>query len=272
MADILVLATCYNRKAKTLNFVNTLRQDRQQSFSFIIVDDNSSDGTAEALALLPDVSLIKGNGKLFYSGGMRVAIEAAQNIALDKYDFVMLANDDVDFYKEAITRLINYLGTEESIVVGATCSSAGEMSYSGAVKTSKIRPSYRRVMSTPSIKRYCDTFCANCVLIPSGIFCHLGNIDPFFQHAMGDFDYGFEARKKGFQILASNFFVGICNDNSRAGTWKDNTLARKERIRLKETPKGLPRREWFYYLRKNHSTITAVVYSIVPYIQIMLGK
>ncbi|MCI9439449.1 MAG: glycosyltransferase family 2 protein [Lachnospiraceae bacterium] len=272
MANILVLATCHNRKEKTLNFVNTLRQDGKQTFSFIIVDDNSSDGTAEALALIPDICLIKGNGNLYYSGGMRVAIEAAHRVKPGKYDFIMLANDDVEFYEEAITKLIDYLGTEESIAVGATCNSAGEMSYSGAIKTSKLKPSYRNVMSTQSKKRYCDTFCANCVLIPADIFYRLGNIDPVFQHAMGDFDYGCEARKKGFKIMASWFFVGICNDNSRTGTWKDITLTRKDRMKLKESPKGLPKKEWFHYLYKNHGFVTAIIYSIVPYVQIMLGK
>ncbi|MCI9218561.1 MAG: glycosyltransferase family 2 protein [Lachnospiraceae bacterium] len=272
MANILVLITCYNRKEKTLKFIDTVLQDEQQNFSFLIVDDNSNDGTAEAVSVFPNVKVIKGNGNLFYSGGMRTAIDEAKASDIRKYDFVMLANDDVEFYKGAITKLISYLGAEKSIIVGATCSSDGEMSYSGVVRTGKIRPGYRNVMSVDDEKRYCDTFCANCVLMPTDIFSSLDNIDPVYHHAMGDFDYGYQAGKKGIRILASHFFVGVCNDNSKVGTWKDVSLSRRERIRKKESPKGLPGKEWFHYLRKNCSFLTAVFYSIVPYVQIILGK
>ena len=62
MANILVLITCYNRKEKTLKFIDTVLQDEQQNFSFLIVDDNSNDGTAEAVSMLSNVKVIKGNG------------------------------------------------------------------------------------------------------------------------------------------------------------------------------------------------------------------
>ncbi|OBR89892.1 putative glycosyl transferase [Clostridium ragsdalei P11] len=268
---ILVLFTCFNRKDKTLTCVNTLITNNNIDLDFIVVDDSSSDGTTEALEKYHNIEVITGTGNLFYSGGMRVAIEAAKRRNLADYDYVMFINDDVRFYDLAVSKLVDYLAGEQAILVGATCDDTGKLSYGGSIKTSKWRPRYKNVMSGTE-RVYCDTFCANCVLIPKEIFRKLDNIDPVYHHAMGDFDYGCEARRNGVQIIASDFFVGVCNDNSRDNTWRDSNLSIRARIRKKESPKGLPIKEWFYYLKKNHSILTAIIYSISAYVKIFLKR
>lgn len=269
--NLLVLLTCHNRMEKTIACLKSLKSDVNQNFSFIVVDDNSSDGTVEALSQIEGVTLIAGNGSLFYSGGMRMAIAEAKRRDLKCFDYVMFINDDVMFFEGAITRLITYLGGSDEILVGATCGESRHLSYGGAVRTNKIKPSYKNVMSGNQ-KVYCDTFCANCVLIPTEIFKVLDNIDPIYHHAMGDFDYGCAAKRVGYRILASDFFVGTCNDNPITNTWRDSSLPRKVRLKKKESPKGLPFREYYHYLKKNHGLTTAIVYSLSGYIKILLGK
>ena len=41
---------------------------------------------------------------------------------------------------------------------------------------------------------------------------------------------------------------------------------------LKESPKGLPSKQWFYFLKKNFNINYAVWKSITPYIRIILKK
>ena len=89
---------------------------------------------------------------------------------------------------------------------------------------------------------------------------------------MGDFDYGFSARKKGVRIKVSNEYVGVCPDNPIQATWRNTCLSRKERMRRKESPKGLPGKEWFHYLNKNYNLLTAIIYSLIPYLRIILKK
>lgn len=156
-------------------------------------------------------------------------------------------------------------------MVGATCDEQGKLSYGGVIKTHPWKPKFQSVLSNSS-KIYCDTFCANCVLIPVTVFENTENIDPIYHHAMGDFDYGFAIRRAGYQIAASDFFVGKCNDNPKSGSWLDVSLSRKERLKRKESPKGLPRKEYFHFLFKNHGLFTAVVYSLSPYIRILIGR
>lgn len=270
---VLGLATCFNRANKTRACIESLiKRNPDIQFEFIIVDDNSTDNTVEVLSQYDCVNIIKGTGNLFYSGGMRIAIDRAKSKKYNEFNYVMLFNDDVVFFDKSVGMLINSNINDSCIMVGAVCSSNGKMSYSGSVHTSKIKPSYCNVMSTEETKAYCDTFCANCVLIPRNIFMQLDNIDPVYHHAMGDFDYGWAASKKGYKILSSYFFVGKCDDNPVTGTWRDPSLPIKERIRKKESIKGLPRKEWFHYLHKNHGLICAIIYSITPYIKIIIGR
>lgn len=74
-------------------------------------------------------------------------------------------------------------------------------------------------------------------MIPWKIFIDLDNIDDIYTHLMGEFDYGFQARKKGYKIFSVNEFVGICDNNSVLGSWRDKKLDRKTRMKLKKARK-----------------------------------
>ena len=77
MCKIAVLITSYNRREKTLTCLkNLMEQDEIPGLqlSIYLVDDNSSDGTTEAVrSHYPSVNIIKGTGQLFWAGGMRTA-------------------------------------------------------------------------------------------------------------------------------------------------------------------------------------------------------
>ncbi len=93
-------------------------------------------------------------------------------------------------------------------------------------------------------------------------------IDPFYRHSIGDFDYGLQISRKGYEIRVFSEFAGECNDNTLQKTWQDETLPR---LRLKESRKGLPFADWFHFLHKNFGLGTAIVRSVTPYIRILLG-
>lgn len=271
MSTILGIFTCYNRKEKTLKCLESLIKGNPTiKFSFIVIDDNSTDGTQEALLSYHNVQLISGNGHYYYSGGMRLGINIAKKTC-NMYDWVLLFNDDVAFFPHAIEKLKAYSAQKNEIIVGATCDQEGCLSYGGVLKKSPFKPAFEIVMSQKN-RLFCDTFNANCVLLPTEVFKALPNIDEHYTHAMGDYDYGLEAKKRGIPIVASNFFVGTCNDNPLQGTWRDITLSRKERLKKKESPKGLPRKTWFYFVKKHFGLLSACISSITPYIKILLKR
>lgn len=274
MIKILVIFTCFNRKEKTTRCIESLvKQNQGIMFDFIAVDDNSSDGTAEYLKMYSNVEVLNGTGQLYYSGGMHLGMEyAKQKSDIMQFDYCLLLNDDVDFFESAIVKMVSCIkGSADYILAGATCDNFGNLSYGGVIKKRGYKPAFEIVMGNKGMRR-CDTFNANCVLIPIQIFLENPSIDSHYSHSLGDFDYGLRLFNAGIQIMVTDFFVGECNDNLPEGTWLDRGLSRKRRIHLKESPKGLPRKEWFYFLHVHFGLLKAVVFSITPYVKIMLRR
>ncbi len=263
---ILAIFTCHNRRELTRRSMETLSRNEKVTFDYVVVDDGSTDGTAEMLAESPwRVDVVRGDGTLFWNRGMYRAIERAKR-RHPKYKYYMLMNDDTMFEPGVFDEMLPSL-RGDSVMVGAICGEDGELSYGGikyvrGIRYKKYGPEARGMLF--------DTFNANCALIPHDIFMQF-SIDPFYQHSIGDFDYGLQISRAGFKIRVFDRYVGKCNDNTLERTWQDETLPRLERLRLKESRKGLPFADWFHFLRKNFGLATAIVRSITPYVRILLG-
>ena len=108
--NIIVIFTCHNRKDKTETCIHTLVSGNPACrFTFVVVDDNSTDGTAELLERLKskhDIRVLHGNGSLFYSGGMRLGMEYTLEQCGQAYDYMLMVNDDVVFFQNAIEKLV----------------------------------------------------------------------------------------------------------------------------------------------------------------------
>lgn len=271
---VLAIFTCFNRKDKTKKSIETITKGNPTcDFTFIVVDDASTDGTYEALIRMKDsynIYMIQGNGNLFYSGGMNMGMNyALQNLPHD-FDYLLMMNDDVEFFENSVQNLISQSREQKgAVIVGAMCDDSGKMSY-GAVK---YISGYRyRKLEMSEWETRADTFNANCVLIPYKAFEEVGVMDSVYMHSLGDFDYGLSLKRAGYLLYQSKKFVGRCNTNSSKGTWTDISLSRIERIRKKESIKGAPSKLWFYFLRKNFGVLSAIKGTITPYVRILLGK
>ena len=270
---ILAIFTCFNRVTKTVNSIKKLVDgNKNLEFEFIVVDDGSKDGTIEALEQLREtisIYILQGSGSLYYSGGMRMGMEYALNNLKRDYDYLLMMNDDVEFFDGCICDLIAQSQEKQAVIVGTTCSHIGKLSY-GAIK---YKSSYKYVtLDIEQSNTPADAFNANCVLIPYDCFLECGPIDPYYIHSLGDFDYGLIIRKKNYKIYPSKKYCGYCDRNDIKGTWLDISLSVRERLALKEKCKGQPRKQWFYFLKKNFGLIVAVRGTITSYLRIILGR
>lgn len=271
---ITVVLTCFNRKEKTLECVERLvNGNKTIDFRFVIVDDGSTDGTEEALKSCEYVSLLdvlKTEGNCYYSGGMHRGMKHILNKA-EKADYLLMVNDDVKFYDGSIEQLVQQSAKKDNaVIVGATCDDGGQQTYGAVLYHGGFSVRYRAVMKEENVP--CDTFNANCVLIPYSLFEKAGAMDENYVHSLGDFDYGLSLKRNKAKIYSSENFVGVCNRNSVKGTWMDRSLPLKQRLKLKESAKGAPAKQWFYFLKKNFGISKAFVFTITPYINLVLGR
>jgi len=271
---VTVILTCFNRREKTVNCIKSIvNGNKGINFNFIVVDDNSCDGTVEAIEELEyNIHLIKGSGDLYWCGGMRKGIEYFLSLSPSDNDFCLFVNDDVHFFDNSVENILNQVANlNNRVVVGATCDDNGNFTY-GLRKLRDKKSVWLNYIEPSSDEIFGDTMNANCVLIRNSILKDVGNFDAVYTHSLGDYDLGFAITKKGYKLISSNNYIGICNKNSIKGTWQDKTLPLKTRIKLKESPKGCPLYEWWHFLNKNFGLFRAIIYSISPFIKIFICR
>lgn len=272
---IAVLITCHNRREKTLACLKSVfgqRLNDELCLSVYVVDDGSVDGTYEAIKLAyPSVRLIKGDGNLYWNGGMRVAYAESQK---QDYDYYLWLNDDAVLYENAFLALVNVHAADSesefnsSIIVGSTCDPIKrELTYGGWKKTSSANP-FRMVKVAPSAERpiECDTVNGNCVLVPREVKEKVGNLDSVFTHGMGDMDYGLRAKKAGCSIWIAPGYVGTSELNAAVGLFTDEALPLLVRWKRMVGPKGLPPKEWLVFTCR-HAGWLWPLYWINPYVK-----
>lgn len=271
---ITIILTCHNRKEKTLQCMHGLVQGNPaHALSFIVADDGSTDGTCEAITQSNyNAIILHGDGSLFWAGGMRMGIGHFLASAGDA-DYVMLVNDDVVFDAGVVDSLITRsVANDNAVVAGATRDEQGNFTYGGMRLTTKAEHGWYAPVHPSQEVVDCDMFNCNCVLIPVSTILKAGNFDPVYRHALADFDYGLHLKRLGYRLISSAGYVGVCGNNSTKDTWRDASLPRAKRIRLKESVKGSPYRQWFHFMHKNFGLWKALRYSITPYLRILIGK
>jgi GT2 family glycosyltransferase len=111
------------------------------------------------------------------------------------------------------------------------------------------------------------------VLIPRNLFEKLGNLDPFFYHALGDFDYGLRARKIGFDIKVTPEFVGICESHESTPNWRSNSLNLKNRLKNLYTPlSGCYPPEFFVFDERHNGFLIACLHFFTIHIRSIYPK
>ena len=252
MADnsIAVLMTCHNRIDKTRECLLKLYQNiSKNEIDIYLVDDGSTDSTSQVISNeFPEIQLIRGNGHLYWNGGMRLAWETAY-LAGD-YDFYIWLNNDTFLYGDAINALLDAYkkgikNGNDSIITGA-CEEkkhSGRFSYGGKMNDVPCIPD--------GTIHECNIINGNVVLVPKNIFQKIGNLADVYTHGMGDYDYGLRALEAGFNCYSTDRYIAECSRNTTP-SWKNPKLSVFQRIRALNDPTGGLYLKEYVIFRKRH--------------------
>lgn len=286
--SIAVIITCHNRREITLTALTNLSSQAgidDIKLSVYLVDDGSTDGTPDAVnEKFPAVKILKGDGTLFWNGGMRFAFSEAMK---NKHDYYLWLNDDTFIYKDALKKLIDTsIGisakTNKEVIVTGTIiePKTGKENYGGRRQKGKLYPINFLLVNKSDIPQKCDTFNGNVVLIPPVVADKIGNISKEFskQHN-GDIDYGLRAKYAGFDSWIAPGIIGECSSNSIEGTIFDRSLTLKERIKQMSSPKGVPpAKEWMIFTKRHGGFLwpyfwfRTVIRVIFPFAYLLLRR
>jgi len=269
--EIAVLLTCHNRKEKTITCLDSLfNADLPYGYSLkvFLVDDGSRDHTSQAInEKFAQIYIIEGNGNLYWNRGMHLAWKTAQSVR--EYDYYLWLNDDVIIDIKGLTTLINNeKEMPDSIISGVMQSvlEKGKITYGGKnIKGKLIEPTGRPLS--------CNYINGNMVLIPNSIVKNIGILDPFYPHAIGDYEYGLRAIRAGYKCFISSQFTGWCENNASLPKWCLSDVKFIDRLKSLYSPLGNSHPYFFFiYDFKYHGLFIALKHYISIHLRVLCPK
>lgn len=267
MQTIAVLLTVFNRKDKTIECLRRLYNQlpiKDYIVDVYLTNDGCTDGTPEAVKqLFPQVHIIDGDGSLFWNRGMYIAWQESSK---KNYDFYLWLNDDTFVYPHMLSTLLRDSQNKEhkAIIAGATLSKNHQYStYGGRFSNGKIPIPQGKL--TPI-----HHFNGNIVLVPRYVFQKLGNLDYYFTHSKGDFDYGYRAGEIDIKMFQSGCYLGECELHESLDKWCNPKYSLKERWKTLHLPNGMPPKETYYFEKRHFGFGKAIFHYYTIYIRCII--
>lgn len=266
-AKIAVLMTCFNRCATTVVALRRLiAQANDLQLDIVLVDDASTDGTAEAVrSEFPQVKIVQTSGDYYWAASMALAESEASKL---HNELVLWLNDDVVLDDDALARMMEIHEMHPgAIIVGAVRDpETGELTYGGSQRVGRHPLKMVKIGSVTTVVEV-GVFNGNCVLIPAAAARAVGPIDGNFAHAYADYDYSLRAFAAGVKMLQIPGTVGTCALNVKT-TQPASTF--RGRWKQLQSPKSLPLQSQVRYLRR-HAGPEWPIYLAITYANRMLN-
>ena len=198
---VYLIIPVHNRKAITLNCLQTLKTNGDlQKYHVVVVDDGSTDGTTQAIKTqYPNIKILQGDGKLWWTGAIKMGMEYAYQQGAE---YMIWLNDDCQFSPNTIENLVDFAHTNPNTIIGGQSvnpENKTNLVFGGKQKTWQ---GYRFLPAPENQIISCDLLSGNIVCLPRSIIDKIGYPDTkITPHYGGDSLYLIRAKKAGYSIF-----------------------------------------------------------------------
>lgn len=232
---VYLLLPVHNRRKMTAEFVQCLRAQTYAPCHLVLIDDGSSDGSADmVLQALPDATVIRGNGRWWWAGSLHQAFRWLKRVGASDESVVLIMNNDTRFEPDFIESGVDVLARNpRTLLLSMTRDQA-----TGNVIESGVHADLR----TLEFRLARDGERINC-LSTRGLFLRWGemkNIGGFhpvlLPHYWSDYEYTIRACRMGYNCL-THPSVALLADWTTTGNREVQHLSGWEFIRTLFSPR-----------------------------------
>lgn len=245
---IFVLIPVFNRVEHTRRVLEALYgQTLAQYLRIIVINDGSTDSTAEYLASQKDVIVLHGNGNLWWGGAIQLGLKFIHKQKPTVDDYVLFLNNDTWFDPEYIAILVEASISANGAAVGSAMHELGRnpsiVSIGPRIDIDNCRDwdvlselSPNEIQNLNPVYQV-DALSGRGTLYPAMLFERYGRMRPWLlPHYMSDYEVAMRFARKKVQLLVSTrAFVWsppvYGNDISKMGFWK-RAFSRRSSINI----------------------------------------
>lgn len=224
---VFVVTACHNRKELTSQLANTLLMQTYKDVVFLLVDDGSTDGTAEAVKnIFNNTIVLQGDGNLWWGGAMHKAykwlLDHIGNGVNDD-DVVFFTNDDSVYEKDYIERGLKVLAEHESTMV----TGSGYSLHTGERFDGSFLSKYNDIILMEE-NNYGEIATTRSLFMRIKDLKRVGGFRPILlPHYLSDFEFTFRGNKRDVKIYCSSE-VKYKSDRSTTGLKDRKSLSLKQ--------------------------------------------
>ena len=196
-----IILPVHNRLDLTTKFINCLKVQNYINYHLILVDDGSTDGTAEMVQKeISNLTVITGKGKWWWGGGLHQGYMWIKKNKPDPNDIVLLINDDTTFEKDFLSTAQKILlNKDKTLLLAESYDQATGQYMEGGIHINWLKPPY--YFKTKNNEQI------NC-MPTRGLFFRVKDFDKiggFFPkllpHYGSDYEFTIRAHRKGFDLM-----------------------------------------------------------------------
>ncbi len=245
-----VLMPVFNRLAMTRTMIEQLRgQVLDEALAITVVDDGSTDGTAEFLREQQDVRTLTGDGNLWWGGAIDLGLRHVLPMAGEQ-DWVLFVNNDTEIRADFVQRLLDAARRHAPAAVGSVVRA--------------IEPPHRLLSVGPRIDPWrfavvdagaaamvesgvvgVDALSGRGVIYPVAALRAAGGMRPrWLPQYLGDYEVSLRVRAHGWRLLVAGD-AAVYSPNEFGSAYRPRSL--RERFFSVRSPTYLPAQLAFWW-------------------------
>ena len=200
MAQLYILLPVHNRKQITQRIITCLQQQTFQDYHLLLIDDGSTDGTAEMVKeCISSLTILQGRGDWWWGGSLHQGYLWLKSQTVPASSMVLMINDDAVFDANYLQTATSILHERQNILL--ISNAYGEVSrqlFDGGIHADWKRLKFSLETNPDKIN------CAS----TRGLFLYVSdflNIGGFYPrllpHYASDYEFTVRAHNKGFALV-----------------------------------------------------------------------